>query len=214
MITEIHGVMLYDESDVVVRRFHKKGKYEPILMQEWAGLAKHGGTMIDVGAYTGLFSIKAALVGGRNVDVHAFEIHPVTSQMLLSNCNLNMVEVHVHSVAAWHEDTKLTAYTFADRVASSSTTVIARDNQREFKVNARTLDGYNFRNVTAIKIDAERAEVNVVRGATKLLLEQSPVVFTEALSIDFLKELEAVFAPLGYAAELIEPNMYKWRKAC
>ncbi len=214
MITTIHGVMLYDEHDVVVKRFHKKGNYEPVLMQEWSKLAEAGGTMIDVGAYSGLFAIKAALVGGRKVEVHAFEIHPVTHTMLLRNLGLNIVfNVWAHKVAAWDKNTTLTGFTFGDRVASSSATVIRRDvDQMEFAVEARTLDSYELRNVTAIKIDVERAEPNVIRGASKLLTEQSPVIFTEALGEGMLEELTSVLGGLGYTAELIEPNMYKWRK--
>lgn len=219
MHTEIHGVKLHNRHDVVVSKFLKKGDYEPLLMKAWERTAAEARlshslgdslpTMLDVGAYSGLFAIKAKLVGGAGVSVHAFELHPVTANMLKNNARLNGVDISIHEEAVWKENTDLTAYTFADRVASSSATVV-RQGGREFKVKARTLDSYGFTDVTAIKVDAERAEYEVVLGATGLIEAYRPVIFTEVLDSDIFSRLNDFLTFFGYSSEVLDPNMIAW----
>ena len=61
---EIEGtkVRYYDDEDRMILHM-RKGTHERETLAEWARLCEPDFTAIDVGAYTGLFSIVAALRG-------------------------------------------------------------------------------------------------------------------------------------------------------
>lgn len=70
-------------------------------------------------------------------------------------------------------------------------------------INVRTLDSYNFENISMIKIDVESHELPVLNGAKDTIIRNKPIIFLEDLSYDFPKMFEKnrfnqFFNDIGY----------------
>ena len=81
-------------------------------------------------------------------------------------------------------------------------------------VQVMTLDSQNLQNVTYIKIDAEGAEEEILRGGEQLLRSQKPVLDLELEEVhraSCLKDVPEFLAALGYQGYFIlEDNLYKF----
>lgn len=174
-----------------------------------------GNVVFDVGANVGFYSLTAASMVGPSGRVVAFEPGPKTSARLRENAALNgfanlvVVEVAVSDkpgVLHLHlgEDSEANSLYDAGPAATGSV-----------EVSVLTLDAYaeaeGIARVDLLKIDAEGAEVGIIRGARRILtgpdappviVEANPVTLrTAGESVDSLRaEVEA----LGYTVEVIE----------
>lgn len=138
-------------------------------------LARAGSVVIDVGANTGIYSY--ALSGVARV--HAFEPFPPCVEILKGLRNRG-VEVHAEALS--------------DR-PGSATLYIPRINGRlepgwasfsrpqgeveEVNVPVTTLDSFDFRNVSLIKIDVEGHEQAVIKGAHATIEREGPALIIE-----------------------------------
>jgi FkbM family methyltransferase len=138
---------------------------------------KPGDVVIDVGAAFGLYSILASKMVGPKGKVVAIEPEPKIFQMLNSNIELNKLSnVKTLNYGAYSEETKLQLY--------SSYSVIperAGKNPSDFtEVECKKLDNLifeieNINEVNWIKIDVEGAELEVLKGATKILSKSKDI---------------------------------------
>ena len=60
-------VRLISEGDRIVGSLKDRGPFEPKSLAKWAELCAGGGTVLDIGAYTGLYAIAARLMGCRAI---------------------------------------------------------------------------------------------------------------------------------------------------
>jgi len=71
------------------------------------------------------------------------------------------------------------------------------------EINTRTLDSYNFNNITLIKIDVEAHELEVLMGAKETITRNKPVIFVEDLSYGWphmfeSNRFDSFFKSVGY----------------
>lgn len=128
----------------------------------------YGDTVIDVGAYVGMFTIKAALQVGKNGRVIAVEPAKPNLEYLRDNIGgLDNVEVIAVAVGASTGTGKLSL-----SHASPCHTMINNKGSKQ-QVLVVTLDdivsGYKIKKVNYIKIDAEGYELEILEGATETL---------------------------------------------
>jgi FkbM family methyltransferase len=164
------------------------GTYEPSEAWFVRRVMRHGGVFIDVGANEGLFTLVAAAHALRPVRVHAFEPSARERRRLVENVQLNHIDdVRIAPVAlgarrgsaslriAREPDCGLNTIgaDFAYRAQEAASETVEVD----------TLDAYLARNeprpVTAIKIDVEGFEVDVLRGAHETLARDGPALVVE-----------------------------------
>ncbi|MCK9549211.1 FkbM family methyltransferase [Aquamicrobium sp.] len=146
------------------------------------GIAQHvtlrpGDLVLDIGANIGEFSLWAAARGAR---VIAFEPDPTTLACLRDNVSGKVVEVE--PVGLWHEPASLSFFTAPDEADGS----FIGNSGQSIQVNALPLDAImarrDFPAVRLIKMDAEGAEPEVLRGATETLK------FTSFIAVDVGEE--------------------------
>jgi hypothetical protein len=85
------------------------------------------------------------------------------------------------------------------------------DNIKSIDVEVRTLDSFNFTAVDFIKIDVQGHEFGVLKGATELLKNQSPVLVMELAtrSQDEIAEKNAITEWLTQFGYVLRGNVIK-----
>jgi FkbM family methyltransferase len=199
-------VDLIDEGDRICLGVVAKAKpFEPRTLEVFGELcAKAGdGFVIDVGAYTGLFSIAAAKMGCKVIGVEPL---PQNFARLVENAERNdALRPGVNFInAACADFDGDGSIAFNPRV--SFTSGASLKNQKLVKTKrygaiqtrVLTLDGWDWNDVpvAVIKIDVERAEPDVLRGARGLLARCKPALIVEVLGDD--EKAAVLAAATGY----------------
>jgi FkbM family methyltransferase len=157
-------------------------------MEFWRGWLKPGMTVIDVGANAGVYTFSAATRVGSGGKVIAIEPFPACVSYLKETCRVNEFDwVKVYGAAASDRAGQIRLSVCG---ASELNEVIAEDVAVEpgqaVEVACLTLDSLiDTEQLTAVdflKLDAEGHEINVLRGAQRLLAEFSPVILYENIA--------------------------------
>jgi FkbM family methyltransferase len=126
-----------------------------------------GGTVIDIGANIGELGLFCNALGCR---VLAIEPDPINFDALTANARGTSIEPA--NLALWDTETELTFYSAVARADSSL--IKPADFERSFAVRTKTLDGFASESgvdrAVLLKMDAEGAEPEVLRGGRETLL--------------------------------------------
>ena len=169
--------------------------YEPGLAKLLENLLTKHSHFVDVGANIGFFSLLAACKISEQGRVSAIEANPQTAQLLRDNIELNSYtdRIDVYEIAAWSKPETL-QFNIPPTGKSGEASIRELENcSSTCEVTAAALDDiipYTKHPVTAIKFDVEGAELEAIKGASKIIGEQRPVIFLE-LSPNFLSQLDA-----------------------
>lgn len=178
-------VQLIKDHDGVVRDYLRDG-FEPETRAAWSQIVVPGRAALDVGAYTGLYAIAAALLGAHSV---AVEPVSVNFDRLLQNVNLNGVIVDAIRVGA--SDVDGSAKFWGNRIPLPSGGKIGQTQGKVVvgEANLIRLDCLDL-DVAAIKIDVEGHEVEVINGLQVTLEVCRPKIIVEVLDADHRAALE------------------------
>ena len=185
------------------------------------------GTLVDIGAHDGLLTIPLARLPGSRV--LAFEPLPSAFARLQAALRVAFgaapanVECH-HLALGDHQGSITLAMPVLDGVAQEQWASTAKDyaahvsarvTVERFTVPMRRLDDFALTDVTAIKLDAEGAEYEILRGARETLLRCRPVLtleveerhragstyavpaYLDALGYDVFFELKGAWHPMA-----------------
>ena len=142
---------------------------------------QEGDIVIDIGAHYGRYTIIAAKRVGPKGKVISIEADPKNLVILNKNIKLNNLVDNVIPInyAVHSEESKIKLYTPEEKSGSTiyNTIILNRLSPEEkfIEVNANTLDsilqehGIKHEDVNWIKIDVEGAELEVLRGSTRIL---------------------------------------------
>lgn len=185
------------------------------------------GTLVDIGAHDGLLTIPLARLPGSRV--LAFEPLPSAFARLQAavQAAFGAAPAHVtchHLALGDHQGSITLAMPVLDGVAQEQWASTAKDyaahvsarvTVERFAVPMRSLDDFALPDVTAIKLDAEGAEYEILRGARETLLRCRPVLtleveerhragstyavpaYLDALGYDVFFELNGVWLPIA-----------------
>ena len=221
--------LLCDAADAAVTPGLRSGEYEPHLTAVFERYCRPGMTVVDVGANLGYYSLLAARLVGPSGRVVALEPNSENCRLLLSSLRRSgLGNVQVLPVAADVE--KGWAY-YSTHVGSNGGLIDDGDLLTRPGVVVPTfrLDDLVAGPVGLVKtagpvglvkaagpvgllkMDVEGAEGRVVRGATRLIEHDRPIVTTELkeemltrVSSTTLGEYLSYFEGLGYTAALLE----------
>jgi FkbM family methyltransferase len=185
------------------------------------------GTLVDIGAHDGLLTIPLARLPGSRV--LAFEPLPSAfARLQAALCaafggDPDHLECH-HLALGDHQGSITLAMPVLDGVAQEQWASTAKDyaahvsarvTVERFTVPMRRLDDFALTDVTAIKLDAEGAEYEILRGARETLLRCRPVLtleveerhregstyavpaYLDALGYDVFFELKGAWHPMA-----------------
>jgi FkbM family methyltransferase len=192
-------VKFYLESgfDLIGRDIFNGKFFEEAELEYLKGIVDPKGCVADIGANLGNHTIYFASVLGAE-QVVAFEPGEWAHPRLTFNVALNQVgdRVQIHKVAL--SDTAGEAWMDFWAEDNHGTLAITDEGQGE-KVEVRVGDEYfTERNVTLIKVDAERHELKVLKGLSATINRCRPVIAVEVLQTE-RPEMEAFLTSLGYS---------------
>ncbi len=208
----VGGMELFcDAADAAVTPGLRSGAYEAHLTAVFEEYCTSGMTVVDVGANLGYYSLLAARLVGPSGKVVALEPNSENCRLLLSSLRLNDAgNVQLLPVAA---DTATGWAYYSTHVGSNGGLIEEGDllSHPGTVVPTFRLDDLVEGPVGFLKMDVEGAEGRVVRGATRIIERDRPVVTTE-LKDEMLRRVSGTtvaeylgyFESLGYAASLLD----------
>lgn len=166
-----------------IELYLRQGRYYEPEMLEYIEALQLSGTYVDVGAYVGTHAIFFA-VHCPATKVIAFEpvgeFHDVLARNVAANQLESMIELH--------------------RVGLSEVekTVETELEGKRSVITCRRLDDLIDEPIGLLKIDVEGMELDVLRGAERLLRQHRPLIFFEAHTTKQLTECAEYLAKFGY----------------
>jgi FkbM family methyltransferase len=182
--------------------------FEPMSMRLWCHLLQSAGTVIDIGAHVGVYSLAAAALRP-DVPIHAFEPNPDVFARLALHINLNgftNIQPHRHAIA--HTE-KVSFIRWSKKglgfLSSGTQLGEAMDGYNEAVVFVRPLDMSHKRPPIIMKIDVEGAEQLVFEGMS---LVHRPDIILETFDPKSASYIGHMTKELGYSYFLVdEQNM-------
>ena len=174
-----------------------------------------GDCVYDIGANFGLHTLLAGRLVGPRGEVHAFEPLPSNLQKLRRHVELNGLQHVIRVIPTAVSNSQRSTISFfsgADEAGVTASLRPRQGNEKEQEVANTRLDAYykifNSR-VRLIKIDVEGAELEVLRGARRLLIEQRPLLIIEVHAFAFPEfattegEFNDFLKSLGYEEQVL-----------
>ncbi len=165
-----------------------------------------GMTFYDVGANIGFFSMLAAQLVGPNGRVTAFEADPEIVARLREHAARNQFSwVRVEGKAVWSEP-RTVLFARADPAVSPDRGlghIVDAAGKDTIEIEAVSLDDYARTSPMPdfIKCDVEGAEVEVFRGAQRVLAEKRPLILCEMHGEENRRILRDEFSRFGYVSK-------------
>jgi FkbM family methyltransferase len=178
------------------------GSFEVARLRIFEKAAKPGAVVYDIGANVGIYSLLASIKVGPLGMVYAFEPLERNLYYLRRHLELNVLKncVVVDRAVGQIEGSR----SFSAAAWEPATARL--DPRGEMLVPATTIDncvyGENsFRPPHVLKIDVEHAELEVLEGASRTLLEFRPAIFLEVHSAQLHADCLALLLAKGYRVE-------------
>lgn len=211
----------WGEDDQVVDAIIANRFDETISLNIWSNLvlsSSPDSLFLDVGAYTGIYSLVAASLHS-NIKCVAFEPSTITFGRLAKNILLNSFDTRIVPVnlaaASKSSDIrfphKYGIYSLCSGESSTTTefdhtqpalTVpldeLLQPTTAQPYLNSKSIAFRPFNRVVGIKIDVEGCELDVLAGARELIVQHQPAIIAEYLSDDALTHLKNFAASTNY----------------
>jgi FkbM family methyltransferase len=203
--------LLADAADAAVTPGLRSGEYEPHLTAVFERYCRPGMTVVDVGANLGYYSMLASRLVGASGRVVALEPNSENCRLLLSSLrmggvtNVQLIPVAADTEAGW-------AY-YSTHVGSNGGLIEDQDLLKHPGTVVPTfrLDDIVEGPVGFLKMDVEGAEGRVVKGATRLIERDHPIITTE-LKDEMLRRVSGTsvadylgyFESVGYTPAVLE----------
>lgn len=193
------------------RNIKDDGAFEPTSMRLWCHLARTASSILDIGAHVGVYSLAAAMLRP-DLTVQAFEPNPFAYTRLREHVRLNELQGRIEEHHYALSDTLgIAPFTWARKpnqpISSGGAIGIAAPHEsvETYPVMMTTLDdcmpGMDFGPRPLVKIDVEGGEVEVFKGASKLLAAK-PDIILECFDADKAAAIRSML-PEGYKAHTI-----------
>ena len=209
-----HAMIVYGADLSIGCHLVLGGLWEPDVVRVIAGQLSAGARVVEVGANVGAHSLAIARCIGDKGRLLAIEANPDLAQLLQANLDINGYFNRSRVVSAAAKDTKgdVQFFTFRDHLGAS-TLLDVREWAKGFADQAEPLvvRGVTVDDETAdwpaadmLKIDAEGAEIHILRGAEKLIERSKAIKIVIEISApsrglgvyDFLQSRGFVICPI------------------
>lgn len=193
IIKEIDGVTYaLDMSRMVHSQMYHYGVWEPYTTKIIKEFVKPGMTVMDIGASSGVHTLRMAKLVGETGRVIAFEPSDWMYDKLQRNLKLNSFDnILVEKVAL--SDFVGTGDLLSTQHGKIGTTI----KEHIISMTFATLDSYKLNKLDFIKIDTDGYELSILMGAKKTLKKHHPVMIVE-FRPGLINNMVDILSGLGY----------------
>jgi len=173
--------------------------WEFVSRHFFVSIAADCGLILDVGAYTGVYSIETAIQNPHCI-INSYEPNPEIFLNLQKNVETNALSsrIKLSQLALGHKNEISNLYIPDDRPGSSKATLNTK-SLKYSRIHVSTLDELYFAKfINLIKIDIEGYETEVFEGGQNVLSQFKPIILAEANSQNELKRQQATLSKYGY----------------
>jgi FkbM family methyltransferase len=173
------GHFYLDTTDDVIKAvLEEGGAWEPEIRDLLRQHIRPGTAVLDIGAHIGTHTVTMARRVGSQGHVFAFEPQKKLFRELQMNMRANQIGNVTPLRFALGEGDPHVVEMEPDTGGNEGGLAVGRGGDH---VELRTVDSFRFTNVSLIKIDVEGYEDHVLRGATRTITSQRPVLIIEIL---------------------------------
>jgi len=188
-------------------REYFRGEVEPEVQNVFQQFLRPGMTIYDIGGNIGFFSLLAARLAGESGKVISFEADPEIAARLREHVARNeFPNISVQEIAVWSESRGL-LFARADAATSPDRGLghvdLSATGSSSAEVPGISLDDFVLGSPAPdfVKCDVEGAEVEVFRGARKLLAEKRPVILCEMHNEENRRALIELWSSHGFSCD-------------
>jgi FkbM family methyltransferase len=215
--------LLVHPNEVIGSNIWFYGIFDTIVAEAICRLLDPSELAVDVGANLGLMTSLMRFRAGPQGRVVAFEPHPELFAELTENCSYSnsrsLAPVEVYEVALSDEDgeglLELGPHWDCNRGLARISSENAAAAAQKFKVNVRTLDSLfqKRRQIAVCKIDVEGHELQVFRGAQRLLQagDMRDIIFEDFGA--YPTETQKMLQGYGFTLFSLHPSLFRPRLA-
>jgi FkbM family methyltransferase len=187
-----------------------RGEAEEPVQDALSARLRPGMIFYDLGANIGLFSLLAARSVGPKGHVFSFEPDSNVAERLRRNVNRNgFSNVTISEVGVWSSIGEV-SFMAADGASPDRGTgrFVTGNNAVSAPIKCVTLDEFVKEHPApdAIKCDVEGAELEVLRGAEKLIQQNHPWILGEMHSDANARAWQEALGKLGYKFEFVDAS--------
>lgn len=207
-----HGLVCYPVHDEFVgRSLDLYGEWSAGDAEVVAPYLRPGMTALDVGANLGSFTLFLAQAVGRTGRVHAFEPVAATHGLLRCNLALNaLAQVQAHEVAVGSGPGRVAVPEIdLSRPGNFGAAALCEATAGGRRVERIALDDLDLPACDLIKADVEGHELDVLRGAERLLGRARPVLLLENEEPSLSAPLISALHGLGYRLWWHAPPLFR-----
>lgn len=203
IVTGRDGTFLVNRKDVFIGRsielYGEHGGLEGAFLK---GLLKPGDHVVEVGANIGAHTVGLAKAVGAQGRVDAFEPQRACFALLQAQIALNQLHnIHAHreAVSSAAGQIFVPAVNYAEPGNFGGIALSPERAPTSEPVDVVTLDDrIGDRRCSLLKVDVEGMEEDVIRGATRLIEKNRPLLYVENDRVEKSKPLVALLIGLGY----------------
>ena len=182
------------------------GDYEGQTIKMWHQISKNLElqTALDIGAFTGFFSLVAASANPK-MEIHAFEPNPITFKVLKKNLDLNNFEnIKISNFGLSSKNGHEKFFNFGDTFSPGMTSVnhqFVDPNSSQASFEMRDILDIRkklYKKIDLIKLDIERAELHLLQHAKNIIYEDKPIIFCEVLDTEMYESFQSFFQEMEY----------------
>ena len=199
---------MFSEGDILENAifWSRDGRGEDsISFQVWDNIAAiSDGTILDIGANTGLFAL-IAKTARRDATVIAFEPVRRIAEKLLRNIRGNNYSIAVIEKAVSDQNGNATFHDSADPTATTNAYSASLEdsfsvNDHSYQVDVVALDTLIpiDQRISLMKIDVEMHEVSAIRGMLGIIERDKPSLLIEILNESIATDVTILLKPFGY----------------
>ena len=201
-----YGFIMVKKGDLIIKNViagNIWGKYSLELWKNYINQISENSTVIDVGAYTGIYSLLASSL--RN-DIKILAIEPMSNNFLRLKENIKIngfKNIEAIRAALGDEDKK--GFLLVNNSTSHPSASSLKEHEKRNtikKEEIKILKGESLIDkesiVELIKIDVEKTEPQVIKGFFDLIKRHHPILFVEALTNHDLDEIMELCKQYGY----------------
>jgi FkbM family methyltransferase len=196
-------IWFYGKDEYVGKSLYNYGEFSGDECDIILSLANKDKLSLDIGANVG---VMAQMFEYYKYPCIAWEPQPEIYKLLVKNFNGAALNCALGSAEGIAQMPKLR---YGARYNYGGMGLNMRSELGSYPVPVKTLDSYDLKDVGFIKIDVEGWEEEVLKGATKTILRDKPIMYIEDDRQDKSAGLHKYIKELGYTIEYSRPPLYR-----